>query len=116
MITSRSFMKLMLVALTVGAVVTFTVSLTAGLVLGTAVAVGSISLLPVVPAEVKALDRDRRTSAAGDQQRATEVYPDQPGTPPSGRIIVTIARPGQSPLRNAMEQAVDDRQSPRRRR
>ena len=116
MITSRCFMKCMLVALIVGAMVTFTVSLTAGLVLGAAVAVGSISLLPVVPAEVKALDRERRTDAAGDQQCAAEVSPDQPGTPPAGQIIVTIAQPKHSPLRNVTERPADDLQSPRRRR
>ena len=116
MITSRGFMKCLLVALIVGTAIAFTVSLTAGLLLGLAIAVGAISLLPVVPPEIKELDRERRIAAARDQQRHVVIEPKQPVASPAERIIVTIPRPRQLPLGDAREQPVSTHQSERRKR
>lgn len=116
MITARGFTKCLLVALIVGAVITFTVSLTAGLVLGAAIAVGSISLLPAMPPEIKELEQERQTAAARDQLRRTVIEPEQPVASPAERIIVTIPRPRQLPLRDAPEHPANARQSTRRKR
>lgn len=117
MITSRGFTKCVLAALIIGAVVTFTVNLTSGLVLGAAVAVGSISLLPAIPAQYRAHDRKRRMESACDQRR-TVIEPKQPvpSASPAERIIVTIPRPKQLPLRDALDRPIGARQSERRKR
>jgi hypothetical protein len=116
MITARGLVKCLLVALIIGAVIAFVVSLTAGLVLGTAIAVGSISLLPVAPPELKALERKRRLGSASEPQRRTVIEPKQSVAPLAERIIVTIPRPKPLPLRDATEETINAHQSERRNR
>ena len=106
MVTSRGFMKCLFVALIVGAASAVTVSLTAGLLLGLAIAVGSISLLPVASAE----------EAAPDQQHSVMVNPGKRDTPLDEQFFVTIAQPKQLSLSDATERREDAHQSARRKR
>ena len=116
MVTSRGFMKCLFVALIVGAAIAFTVSLTAGLLLGLAIAVGSISSLPVASTDTSVGDRERWIEIAPDQQPAAAVNPGQPGAPSDKPLIVMIAQPKQLPLSDTTERGEDAHQSARRKR